>query len=126
MKRLLSSIALTAGLSACVAPTIPTTSSSSDEEPQYVFTATVQAASRINLGRGAATGTMPTYRLTTTIQYVARGDSYIQPAQSVAVELLPNQALPAQFQTCQFVAKERHPAYASGVLLLNAQVMGCR
>lgn len=126
MKQLLSSVALTACLSACVAPTIPTTSSPSEGEPQYAFIATVQAANRIELGRGAATGSMPTYRLTTTVQYVARGDSYIQPAQSIAVELLPNQALPAQFQTCQFIAKERHPAYASGVLLLNARVMGCR
>ena len=125
MKQLISPMALAICLSACVAtpsnPSLP-----SDGEPEYVFTATVQAANRINLGRGGATGRMPIYRLTTTVQYVARGDSYIQPAQSVAVELLPDQALPAQFQTCQFVAKERHPAYASGVLLLNARVMGCR
>lgn len=126
MKQLLSLVAFATGLSACVTAPMLTPSSPSDGEPQYVFTATVQAANRIELGRGAAAGTLPTYRLTTTVQYVARGDAYIQPAQSVAVELLPNQALPGQFQTCQFVAKERHPAYASGVLLLNARIIDCR
>ncbi|HPY38875.1 MAG TPA: hypothetical protein PLM98_00040 [Thiolinea sp.] len=125
MRQLLTSAALVSCLTACAA-TLPTPSSPSDGEPQYVFTATVQAANRIEVGRGGATGSMPTYRLTTTIQYVARGDAYIQPAQSVAVELIPGQALPGQFQTCQFVAKERHPAYASGVLLLNARIVDCR
>lgn len=127
MKQLLTSAMLASCLAACtVAPTMPTPSSPSDGEPQYVFNATVQAANRVEAGRGGATGTMSVYRLTTTVQYVARGSAYIQPAQSVAVELLPEQALPRQFQTCQFVAKERHPAYASGVLLLNARILDCR
>lgn len=126
MKQLLSSVTLAICLTACAGIPVPETHSSpSDGEPQYVFTATVQAANKIDVGRGASAGMMPTYRLTTTVQYVARGDTYIQPAQSVSVELLPDQALPNQFQTCQFVAKERHPAYASGVLLLNARILGC-
>jgi hypothetical protein len=90
-----------------------------------VLTATVQAANRIDNGRGGAAGRMSTYRLIAIVQYVERGNTYLQPSQSVAIELLPDQTLPGQFQTCQFVAKERHPAYASGVLLLNARILSC-
>lgn len=127
MKQLLSSVALATCLSACVSVPMPLSHASpSDGEPQYVFTGTVQAANRIDLGRGAAAGSMSTYRLSVVVQYVTRGNNYIEPAQTISVEILPNQALPGQYQTCQFVAKERHPAYASGVLLLNARIMDCR
>lgn len=127
MKQLLSSVALATCLTACAGMPMPETHSSpSDGEPQYVFTGTVQAANRVDIGRGAATGRMFTYRLSVVVQYVARGNDYIEPAQTISVEILPDQALPGQYQTCQFVAKERHPAYASGVLLLNTRILDCR
>lgn len=127
MKQLISSVALATCLTACASIPMPETHSSpSDGEPQYVFTGTVQAANRVDIGRGAATGRMFTYRLSVVAQYVARGNDYIEPAQTISVEILPDQALPSQYQTCQFVAKERHPAYASGVLLLNARILDCR
>ncbi|GEM_PF-3544934 len=127
MKQLLSAVALTTCLTACVSIPMPETHSSpSDGEPHYVFTGTVQAANRIDLGRGAATGRIFNYRLSVVVQSVARGNDYIEPTQIISVETLPDQVLPGQYQTCQFVAKERHPAYASGVLLLNARIMDCR
>lgn len=127
MKQLLNSVALAICLTACAGIPVPETHSSpSDGEPQYVFTGTVQAANRIDIGRGAAAGHMFTYRLSVVVQYVARGNDYVEPAQTISVEIHPDQALPGQYQTCQFIAKERHPAYASGVLLLNARIMDCR
>lgn len=127
MKQLLSSVAFATCLTACAGIPVPETNASpSDGEPQYVFTGTVQSANRIDIGRGAAAGRMFTYRLSVVVQYVARGNDYVEPAQTISVEILPDQALPGQYQTCQFVATERHPAYASGVLLLNARIMDCR
>lgn len=127
MNKLLSSIALATCLTACASLPMPEVNSSpSDGEPQYVFTGTVQAANRIDIGRGAASGSLFTYRLSVVAQYVARGNDYIEPAQTISVELLPDQALPNQYQTCQFVAKERHPAYAAGILLLNTRIINCR
>ncbi|TXH67491.1 MAG: hypothetical protein E6Q83_17015 [Thiothrix sp.] len=127
MKHIFLSAALAISLTGCASLPMPETHSSpSDGEPQYVFTGTVQDANRIDIGRGAAAGRMFTYRLSVVVQYVARGNDYITPAQTISVEISPDQALPGQYQTCQFVAKERHPAYASGVLLLNSRILDCR
>ena len=110
-------------LTACVVTNnIPGTKA--DGRPQYVFTATVLNAHRLEAGQGVSTQ-MPAYRLGTIVHQIMRGDSYIQPNQEVSLELVPGYSLPGQMQTCQFTAMERHPAYAAGVLLLNARILNC-
>ena len=92
--------------------------------PEYAFTAMISEANVIDLGRGAATGTIPATRYSAIVQYVSLGKD-LKPGQDIFIELADKQPAPAIKSTCHFKAPHKHPAFEGNTLILNAEIISC-